>query len=379
MDNSAMSTASKLPARAIPLLCALLIFPLFTACEPRRKDAPQPRPALAVTAARGVVETWPIRVAANGNIEAWQEAVIGSDTQNLRLAEVRVEVGDKVAAGQVLAVFDDETVKIDVAQAQAALAQARAAVIQARDNGERARALQGSGALSQQLITQYLAAEQSAIAQVAAAQAALAAQQLRLTRARVRAPDEGVISARHATVGAVPGSGSELFRLIRKGRLEWRAELTDTELARVTPQTQARLALGDGRMVTGTVRAVAPTVDARTRTGIAYVDLPWDEALRCGMFVRGEFELGASPALTVPLQAVVMREAFSYVFRLEADGSVRQLKVNTGRRMGERMELLGDWAPEAQIVTAGAGFLNDGDRVRVVDALPPAAPDTAAQ
>lgn len=343
---------------------ALLAAVLLTACD-ARNDAPAPRPALTVTVAHPVSETWPVRISANGNIEAWQEAVIGSDVQALRLTEVRADVGDTVEAGQTLAVFDDEPVRIDVAQARAALAQASAAVTQARENAERARALRGSGALSDQLVTQYLATEQSALAQAAAAKAALAAQELRLTRTRVLAPDGGVISARTATVGTVFGTGGELFRLIRQGRLEWRAELTDIELERVTPGARARLTLADGRSIEGQLRMVAPTVNTRTRTGLAYVDLPPDAAVRPGMFARGEFDLGQSTALTVPLQAVTMREAFHYVFRLEADGLARQIKVTTGRRIGDRMEILEGLEPGTPIVSEGAGFLNDGDRVRL--------------
>jgi len=362
------------------LCAALLAVSLLAACGSREDAAPGLRPALAVTGARPAVETWPIQVSANGNIEAWQEALIGSDVQALRLTEVRVDVGDAITAGQILAVFDDEPVKIDVAQARAALAQANSAVKAARENATRARELRGSGALSEQLVTQYLTTEQSALAQSAAAKAALAAQQLRLTRTRVLAPDDGVISARSATVGAVSNSGSELFRLIRKGRLEWRAELTDAELERIISGTPAKLTLADGRTIMGTVRMVAPTVNARTRTGLAYVDLPPDAGVRPGMFARGTFDLGKSAALTVPLESVAMREAFSYVFRLEADGSVRQVKVSTGRRIGERMEITDGLAEAARIVAMGAKFLNDGDRVQVVDDLPSAPDaDTAAR
>ncbi|MDR2690546.1 MAG: efflux RND transporter periplasmic adaptor subunit [Azoarcus sp.] len=357
-----------MPNACVPFRCALLLTALLTACGARQDGAQEPRPALTVTVAQPVMETWPIRLSANGNIEAWQEAAVSADVQSLRLLEVRVDVGDTVSAGQVLAVFDDEPVKIEVAQARAALAQTRAAMQVARENAGRARDLRGSGALSEQLVTQYLSSEQTAQAQVAVAEAALAAQELRLARTRVLAPDDGVISARNATVGAVFGPGSELFRLIRKGRLEWRAELMDNELERVAPGMSARLTLADGRVITGVLRMLAPTVDARTRTGLAYVDLPAEAALRPGMFVRGEFDLGDSPALTVPLQAVSMREAFSHVFSLETDGVVRQVKVAMGRRNGERVEIVAGLAPQARIVVRGAGFLNDGDRVRVADA-----------
>ncbi|MCL2876236.1 MAG: efflux RND transporter periplasmic adaptor subunit [Betaproteobacteria bacterium] len=348
---------------AFPLAAAALL----AACSKQDESKGISRPALTVTAAYPVTETWPVRIPANGTVEAWQEAVVGSDVQGLRLAKVLADTGDAVKAGQVLAVFDAEPVKIEVAQAKAALAQAQATAEQARENAERARTLRGSGAISDQLITQYLSAEQSAHAQVAAAQATLAAQQLRLTRTRVLAPDDGIISARTATVGAVFNPGGELFRLIRQGRLEWRAELTDAELEHVTPGAKALLTLTDGRPIEGSVRMAAPTLNTRTRTGFAYVDLPPGTLIRPGMFVRGEFDLGLRPAITVPSQAVTMHDAFNYVFRLEPDGSVRQLKVTTGRRVGDHVEILNGLAPDSKIASAGAGFLNDGDLVRIVD------------
>jgi hypothetical protein len=96
------------------------------------------------------------------------------------------------------------------------------------------------------------------------------------------------------------------------------------------------------------------------------------------MFAGGQFELGATTALTVPQQAIAVRDGFSYVFRLNPDSRVSQLKVSTGRRLGERIEIVAGLAPEAQIVVNGAGFLNDGDLVKNVPATAPAgAPATA--
>jgi hypothetical protein len=75
-----------------------------------------------------------------------------------------------------------------------------------------------------------------------------------------------------------------------------------------------------------------------------------------------------SNALTVPQQAVVVRDGFSYVFRLNPDSRVSQIKVETGRRLENRVELLGGVKPDAQLVVSGAGFLNDGDLVKNVPA-----------
>ena len=171
---------------------------------------------------------------------AWQEASVGAESNGLRLTAVNVNVGDVVKAGQVLATFAADTVQADVAQARASVMEAEANAAEAAANAERARGLQASGALSQQQIQQYTTAEQTAKARVEAARAQLNAQQLRLKFTQVLAPDSGVISARTATVGAVVGSGTELFRMVRKGRLEWRAEVTQAELARIRPGPRCR-------------------------------------------------------------------------------------------------------------------------------------------
>ncbi|MGV8805146.1 MAG: efflux RND transporter periplasmic adaptor subunit [Polaromonas sp.] len=339
-----------------------------------------PKPALTVTAELAQTTRLPITLAANGNIAAWQEAVIGAESSGLRLTEVHANVGDVVKAGQLLATFSTDSVQADVAQARASLVEAQASALDAAANAERARSLQSSGALSTQQINQYLTLEKTAKARVEAAQAVLGAQQLRGRQTRVLAPDSGIISARNATVGAVVGSGAELFRMIRQGRLEWRAEVTSAELGRIQVGTPVSVMPASGGELRGKVRMVAPSVDPQTRAALVYVDLPSMTAgkassARAGMFARGEFELGATDALTVPQRALVARDGFNYLFRLGQDNRVSQLKVQTGRLAGERVEVVSSLPPEARIVVSGAGFLNDGDLVRVVDATPEIEPN----
>ncbi len=328
--------------------------------------ATAPKPALTVTTAQPHTTQLPITLSANGNITAWQEAVVGSESNGLRLSEVRVNVGDTVRAGQVLASFAAESVLADVAQTKANLAEAEANALDAAGNAERARSLQATGALSTQQINQYETSAQTAKARVDAARATLAVQQLRLKHTQVLAPDSGVISARSATVGAVVPSGTELFRLIRQGRLEWRAEVTSSELGRLPVGTAVALTAANGAQVSGKVRMLAPTVDLQTRSALVYVDLPANAAVKAGMFAKGEFNLGMSGALTVPQQAVVVRDGFSHVFRLNADSRVSQVKVQAGRRLGDRVEVQAGLTPDTVLVVSGAGFLNDGDLVKNV-------------
>ena len=339
------------------------------------------KPALTVTTVLPIATRLPISLSANGSLAAWQEASIGSEANGLRLTEVRVNVGDTVRQGEVLAVFASETVQADLALSRATLAEAQAQAGDAAANAERARSLQSSGAMSAQQINQFLTSEQTAKARVEAARASMSVQQLRIKQTQVLAPDHGVISVRSATVGSVPGAGTELFRMIRQGRLEWRAEVTSAEIGRLPKGTRALVTTASGAQLQGKVRMIAPTVDVQTRNALVYVDLPAMTAAgtaRPGMFARGEFDLGQSAAVTVPQSAVIGREGFNFVFRVNADQRVSQVKIKTGRLFGDRVEITSGLAEGARLVANGGGFLNDGDLVRVVDDKPPPAAVAAA-
>lgn len=348
-------------ALAVAGLCA------FVAARPQTAaSAPTAAPALTVQIETPQSAAWARSLAANGSVAAWQEASVGVELAGLRLSEVRVNVGDEVRRGEVLAVFADDTVTAELAQAQANLAAAEARLAEATVNADSARRLRNTGALSEQQILQLITAEQTAQAQLAVQRAATQAAQVRLRQTRVLAADDGLISARTATVGAVVPAGQELFRLIRQGRLEWRAEVASHEITALEVGGRVRVQGPEGTGVPGTVRRIAPNVDPRTRLGLVYVDLPHGTALKAGMFARGELDLGEVPVLTLPRQAVVLRDGFSYVFGLGADRRVSQIKVQTGRRQGDRIEIIGI-AADARLVASGAGFLNDGDFVKVIE------------
>ena len=358
-------------AAVVLVLGVAVYFFSKSGADKAKKDA-TPKPALTVTTVRPSQASLPIRLAANGSVTAWQEAVIGSESNGLRLTDVRVNVGDRVRAGQVLATFALESVQAEVAQSNASLAEAEANALDAAANAEKARTLQASGALSEQQINQYNTAEKTAKARLEAAKALLTVQQVKLKQTQLLAPDDGVISARTATVGAVVGAGTELFRMIRGGRLEWRAEVTSSDLGRVAAGTPATIIAANGAEVKGRVRMIAPTVDPQTRSALVYVDLPANAALntpvKAGMFAKGEFDLGTSSAMTVPQQTVVIRDGFSYVFVLGADSHVSQVKIVPGRRLGDRLEVVSGIKPDVELVASGAGFLNDGDLVSKVAA-----------
>jgi HlyD family secretion protein len=353
-------------------LMALLVSALFLQAEVSfaqdkkadAKTAGPSKPALVVNVIKPQPMSMTKKLQSNGNVVAWQEAVIGTETNGLRLNQVNVNVGDYVKRGQVLAVFSSETIAADLAVVQASVVEAEASLAEAKSNAARARQIQDTGALSQQQIQQLLTGEQTAAARLQAIRAQVKVQQLRVKNTQVTAPDDGVISMRSATVGAVVGSGQELFRLIRKGRLEWRAEVPSSELTLINSGMGVELQVA-GTSVAGKVRVIGPSVDAQTRNGLVYVDLPANTSVKNGMFATGSFDLGSAQVLSVPQQSLVVRDGFTYLFHLTGDRVTAQ-KVKTGRREGDRIEVVEGLKPEMQIVATGAAFLNNGDLVKVV-------------
>jgi RND family efflux transporter MFP subunit len=339
--------------------------PAATAAEPGAAQAAA-KPAMTVTTATPETASLALQLQANGNIAAWQEASVGAEVPGLRLATVSVNIGDVVKKGQVLATFARETAEAESLQGKAALMQAEAAAESAKADADRARSIENTGALSQSQIAQYLTQEKVTRAQHEAAKAAYAATQVRLGNTQVRSPDEGVISARTATVGAVAGAGQELFRLVRQSRMEWRAEVTPSEVGQVKVGQKVEVTAASGLKVAGTVRAIAPTADPQTRNVLVFADLPKHTELKAGTFARGQFQIGSSQALTVPAQAIVVRDGHNYVFVVGSDNKAAQRKVETGRRAGDRVEVLQGLKADEAVAVQGAGFLNEGDLVKIV-------------
>ena len=327
-------------------------------------------PALTVQTAKLSSINMDNTIEANGNIQPWQEAIIGAEVSGLLLKEVLVNVGDEVKKGQTIARFSSASIEAEIAQSVAALAEAKANYVESNGNAERARSIKDSGALSRQQVDQFMNTEAVAKARVESAEANLNVQKIKLNQTAVIAPDAGIISTRTATVGAVANQGQELFRLIRQSRLEWRAEITSSDISQIKTNEQVTLTLPNGQVINGKVRIVSPSIDNLTRNGLAFVDLPKSSA-KAGMYARGSFHLSQNKALTLPANAIVLREGFAYVMQVNADHRVKKIKVRLGRRSTDRIEITalkdGDLNDlNADFVSAGGAFLADGDLVRVV-------------
>jgi RND family efflux transporter MFP subunit len=312
-------------------------------------------------------------VTANGTVYAWQEVIVGPEVGGYRVAAVNVEVGDHVRKGQELVQLSEDLLASDVASKRANLEQAQASLENADSAYRRATSLSGSGALSQSDVDKLRAEELAARARVEVSKAELQASDLRLRHTRVTAPDDGVITARSVNVGQVAQVGTEMLRLLRKGRVEWRAEIPESRIREIRVGQTVRLTTADGAQLDGKVRTIAPTIESSTRAGLVYVDIPsTGGAARPGMFARGEILLGESAAGMVPLSSVVTQDGYTYVFVVNDQQLVVRRRVETGAVRDKQIEILGGVQPGERIVDKGAGFLKDGDRVRVIVGVPEA-------
>ena len=318
-------------------------------------------------------------IQADGNISAWQEANVGAEMMG-RIESVKVQVGDKVKRYQELARFSTSIESADHGQMVAAAAQASATYAEAKAAAERAHKLKDQGFMGEQMLTQYDTQAATAKARMEQANAARDANALRLANGVVRATADGTISRVNAVAGSIVPAGTELFRLIQDGRLEWRAQVTAAEMNRIQPGMKASVSLGDGLHLAGKVRSIAPTVDAQNRTGLVYVDLDPSAYARAGMYVGGQIESGQSTAFLLPQTAVVLRDGFSYVMQVDETNRIKQTVVQLGQRQGEQIEILSGLPPQARVVASGAAFLNEGDKVRIAttdEAPAPTMPTTA--
>ena len=304
-------------------------------------------------------------VTASGTVSAWEEVPIGAETGGLTATAVLVDEGSYVRQGQPLVQLNTAVLSAQVRQQQAALQTAQANA--ARDDAALARAqeLKERGFLSQASLDTALANQRSSTAGVAQARATLSQSQTQLSQATIRAPVSGLIISRSVTRGQIVAAGTELFRVVRDGRLELDARVPETELGLVRAGQAATISSDQAGQTQGQVRIVTSEVDAQTRLGVARISLISPGDLRPGMFARAAINVGAQPAMTVPTPALLYRDNKAGVFIMTGTNTVRFQPVTVLSRSEAQIAVEGLPA-SARVVVEGAGFLADGDTVRIV-------------
>jgi RND family efflux transporter MFP subunit len=369
------------------------------------KKAPEQTP-VKVQVALATQRPWPSTVRVQGSLMSDEQAVVGVKVAGL-VRKVAVDLGSPVEKGQSLCMLDREEFELRIEQCTAQLAQARAklglkpddpdsklnperappvlqerAVLEeARSNLARAKALEKRSAISVEEVQQREAAVRVSEARLSAAfnsvdqqiaelgvfRAQLSLAKQALVDSEVLAPFSGVVAERHAAPGVFLQVGQRVVTLVRTDPLRFRAGIPEREAQQVQLGQEVTIRLdGQSAPVIGKVDRISPSLDPASRSLAVEVDVPNPGGkLRAGLFAEAEIVVDPrARTLAVPKQAIREFAGVEKVW-VVADGKAEEMRVQTGRRYGDYVEILSGLQPEA--VVAVTGRLSAGRAVTITN------------
>ncbi|WP_158665280.1 efflux RND transporter periplasmic adaptor subunit [Ensifer adhaerens] len=349
----------------IPVAVVAVLKAYGRTSEAPAEEPTTPQASLTVSVETVRKDTSATFVTATGSVEAWQEATIGAEASGLRLADVFVKEGDHVITGEIVARLDSALLEAQLAEQLAAVEQARATLESAQSASARAQKLLGSKAISVESAEEKETTVKTSHAQLAQAEAAAERKEAELAQTEIRAPFDGLVSEKPAVVGAIVQNGTELMKIIRDGRIEVSVQVPERNLRSVAIGQAATVTDASGTITQGRVSSVGEKVDATTRLGTARVSLADGSGLKPGMFARVSIETAVSRMPSVAESALVWRDGTSSVFVVADDGKAAARAIETGTRSSGRVTVLSGLEGGERVVIAGAGFLTDGNTVRL--------------
>jgi HlyD family secretion protein len=304
-----------------------------------------------------------------GAIAARYDMPIGNDGDTGRIVAVYVQPGDHVQKGQLLAKLNDEVLIPQVARLRASLEQAQAQAALSAAEYRRAQGVEAAGALSAEDIEKRRATAVTDAANVKVVAAQLAEQEARLARTRIVAPVAGTVLTRKAEVGQIANPGGDaLFRIASNGEVEMRGQLAEQDLAQVKVNDPASVQLtGLTQTFPGKVWLLGAIIDPQTRLGEIRILLPPDPALRPGAFARGTVSLAKAMRPVVPQTAVLNDVHGSYVFIVDDQNRAQRRAVRVADTVDQGVVVAGGLTGNERVVTTAAGFLREGEQVKVAD------------
>jgi len=375
-------------------ICSLLLIAavadIFTACSSAEK-----RPAQAGPLIRGVqtetvhLESAPQVYQAVGAIRSASTAILAAQVGGT-VTEVRVQPGDRVKRGQLLAVLDDRSAQAQVQGAEAGVneaVQGEAEVDQAlkaatadRQFAEatfnRYKELLAKNSLSRQEFDGAEARYQAALAneramgakkqQVLARQQQARSQQdsarTYLSFSRIVSPIDGIVTAKSVDVGTVVMPGTPVLTVEDTARYRLEASLPEEYLGHAQAGASVSVSTGQGQFE-GRVAELVPAADGTSHTFLVKIDLPHDCHCRSGEYGQASFPVGEAKGLAVPSAAVVDHGELQGIFVVGAGGNVEYRLVKTGKAMGDRVEILAGLAAGEKVAISQIDRLHDGARV----------------
>lgn len=299
-----------------------------------------------------------------------------------RVENIRVNIGDKVRRGDLLAEMEDLEIQQQVRRATAAqevvratLQQRRAELANAQADLDRSRQLMEGGLIprqeyeSKQTSFRVVQAQvQLTQAQGEQAQAELNELRIRLEQMKIVSPIDGVIAERFVDVGAVISPATPLVRIVNLSTLITRANVPEREVSKLRLGNRAQVVVDafGNTVYDGKVSRISPVMDAATRTALVEVEIPnRDGNLRAEMFARVTLDLATlRPAVLVPRESLVYRGQQAGVYLLSGRRPVFR-EVEPGINQGDEVEVLANLPAGTQIVSRGAAMVNEGVTVQI--------------
>jgi RND family efflux transporter MFP subunit len=307
----------------------------------------------------------------SGSLQARRAATLRAEVGGA-LLEVKVEQGQAVKRGELLARIDDAALQDQLIAARSTARVTGNALEVAKAEEERNAKLAESGVITQRDFDRVKLARQQAEAQLSEAQARLALTQDQLSRTRISAPFDGAVSERQANAGDVVAPGTPLVTVVDPTSLRLEAAVPAEYASKLQAGTPVdfRVAGYGQQGFTGKIERVNPVVDPATGQVRIYVAIPNSEqALLAGLFAQGRVASETREALAVPLSAVDQRGTSPSVLRVK-DGKVERATVELGLRdeVAQQVEIRTGLQAGDVVVLGSAKDLAEGTRVQVAQA-----------
>ncbi|MDJ1179820.1 efflux RND transporter periplasmic adaptor subunit [Roseofilum sp. BLCC_M91] len=312
-------------------------------------------------------------LAAKAEAEAGKQQAIASLAQaqaELEQAERDLERSETLAAEGAIS-----NQEVDLSRTKAKNAIEAVQVAKANVNSAEARISSAMANVNsaQATIGSMTANVNTALAQLQSQQARVKQQKTYLAQTKVSAPSSGRVSERTARVGDVVSPQTPLFRIINQGALELELKIPETQLSQVNIGAPVTLTSdADSRInIKGTIREVAPLVDANTRQATVKIDLPSSALLRPGMFLQASITAQMVQGLVIPAEALQPQaDGSAIVYQVDENNQAIARRVEVGSPVGgdsTHVEIKQGLNVGDRIVVLGAGFIKEGDIVRIAD------------
>jgi HlyD family secretion protein len=306
------------------------------------------------------------QINATGTLAARREMPVGSVGEGGRVVSVLVEPGQWVRAGQTLAIVDNSVQVQQAAALAAQIAVAQADARLAEANLQRALKLVARGSISKADIDRLTATRDAAAARVSVARAQLSETQARNRRLSIVAPAAGLVLDRAVEPGqVVSGGNAVLFRIAKDGQMEMLANLSEDDLAKISPGVSAKVTpVGSPRSYDGEVWQISPVIDPQTRLGVARIALAYSPELRPGGFASAQISGGTVVAPLLPESAILSDSKGSYVYVIGPDNKVSRRDVKTGTLSANGIAVTGGLSGNERVVLRAGAFLAEGETVK---------------